>query len=146
MKEVMTMIIKLFELKSINITPSEHIQKSNFFSLISKNLSVCPKCITNNMSFYYCRCTICLDEFVNQSKCRIFLCHHLFHQICIDEWIKKNSVILFFETLQECPLCKRDINEIEEEEAQEEEEDASKYSFNNTIRNDKYFAELRAVC
>ncbi|TYJ16094.1 hypothetical protein E1A91_A10G227200v1 [Gossypium mustelinum] len=43
-------------------------------------------------------CVICLEEFKDGDSCRVLTnCNHLYHQLCIDEWLVKNS---------HCPLCR----------------------------------------
>ncbi|KAH1045815.1 hypothetical protein J1N35_036599 [Gossypium stocksii] len=43
-------------------------------------------------------CVICLEEFKDGDSCRVLTkCNHLYHQLCIDEWLAKNS---------RCPLCR----------------------------------------
>ncbi|KAA3481653.1 putative phosphoribomutase isoform X1 [Gossypium australe] len=43
-------------------------------------------------------CVICLEEFKDGVSCRVLTnCNHLYHQLCIDEWLVKNS---------HCPLCR----------------------------------------
>ena len=56
-------------------------------------------------------CPICLAEFRKGEVCRTMPepCQHTFHKICIDEWFQQSS---------RCPLCKRSIFSILEEEQQ----------------------------
>jgi len=35
-------------------------------------------------------CSICIGEFEDTSKIKILNCSHLFHEVCIDEWITKS--------------------------------------------------------
>ncbi|MFQ6646794.1 hypothetical protein Gotur_019867 [Gossypium turneri] len=43
-------------------------------------------------------CVICLEEFKDGDSCRVLTnCNHLYHQLCMDEWLVKNS---------HCPLCR----------------------------------------
>ena len=53
----------------------------------------------------YCEtdcCPICIEEFKSQPDDLVCLraCKHVFHKVCIDQWIHCNSV---------CPLCKHDM-------------------------------------
>ena len=43
-------------------------------------------------------CSICLEEFRNGSEIRNLLCKHVFHQSCIDEWLRQRN---------NCPNCKK---------------------------------------
>jgi len=43
-------------------------------------------------------CTICLEDFKEGTEIRSLLCNHIFHQTCIDEWLKLRN---------NCPNCKR---------------------------------------
>jgi hypothetical protein len=45
-------------------------------------------------------CTICLDTFQHSEKIRTLICNHIFHEKCIDEWIKKT---------ERCPNCNQNI-------------------------------------
>ncbi|KAB2010467.1 hypothetical protein ES319_D10G240000v1 [Gossypium barbadense] len=43
-------------------------------------------------------CVICLEEFKDGDSCRVLTnCNHLYHQLCIDGWLVKDS---------HCPLCR----------------------------------------
>lgn len=44
-------------------------------------------------------CPICLEEFEKDSLCRVLECRHLFHMLCIDEWLYKACVM--------CPMCQK---------------------------------------
>ena len=46
-------------------------------------------------------CLICLEKFLIKDKICYLPCNHLFHSICIKNWIKIKK---------ECPLCKRSIS------------------------------------
>lgn len=52
-------------------------------------------------------CSICLDTIVSdpeneEDKKRILDCSHIFHQLCIGEWLKLRR--------QDCPLCRAPVN------------------------------------
>ena len=49
------------------------------------------------------RCTICLEDFIKNDIVIYLPCFHIFHKLCIIEWINKHA---------NCPLCKLNINEI----------------------------------
>ena len=49
------------------------------------------------------RCTICLEDFINNDNVIFLPCFHIFHKKCIFKWISKDAT---------CPLCKIDINKI----------------------------------
>ncbi|KAM6584573.1 hypothetical protein CsatB_011575 [Cannabis sativa] len=43
-------------------------------------------------------CVICLEDFEKGDSCQVFpVCNHIFHSICIGNWLKKNPT---------CPLCR----------------------------------------
>mmetsp|Transcript_54356 Transcript_54356/g.62271 ORF Transcript_54356/g.62271 Transcript_54356/m.62271 type:complete len:510 (-) Transcript_54356:535-2064(-) len=48
-------------------------------------------------------CSICLEDYVDESNLRVLGCQHAFHQVCIDNWFERNS---------KCPLCKRSIENL----------------------------------
>ncbi|GMJ10522.1 TRANSLOCATED PROMOTER REGION, nuclear pore anchor [Hibiscus trionum] len=46
-------------------------------------------------------CVICLEEFKDGDSCRVLSdCKHLYHKICIDEWLVKD---------RHCPLCRDSV-------------------------------------
>jgi hypothetical protein len=49
------------------------------------------------------RCTICLEDFINNDKVIFLPCFHIYHKSCIFKWMIKDAT---------CPLCKMDINKI----------------------------------
>ncbi|KAK9164120.1 hypothetical protein Syun_005022 [Stephania yunnanensis] len=45
-------------------------------------------------------CVICLNEFVLGQSCRVLQpCNHIFHERCVNKWLKKKRT---------CPLCRVD--------------------------------------
>lgn len=42
-------------------------------------------------------CSICLENYTEESECKMLSCHHLYHSSCISEWLKISK---------ECPVCK----------------------------------------
>ncbi|XP_076309618.1 uncharacterized protein LOC143224957 isoform X1 [Tachypleus tridentatus] len=48
------------------------------------------------------KCTICLSEFENNEDVRRLPCMHLFHIVCVDQWLTTNK---------RCPICRVDIEE-----------------------------------
>ena len=51
-------------------------------------------------SNYDIKCTICLDEFENESNISLTECRHIFHTDCIKEWVRYKK---------ECPVCRNEI-------------------------------------
>ena len=49
------------------------------------------------------KCIICLEDFINNDIVIYLPCFHVFHKICLMQWIKKHAT---------CPLCKLNINEV----------------------------------
>ncbi|KAL3818371.1 hypothetical protein ACJIZ3_004276 [Penstemon smallii] len=47
------------------------------------------------------QCYICLVEYEEGDSMRILPCHHEFHRVCVDKWLK--------EVHRVCPLCRGDI-------------------------------------
>ncbi|KAM3270889.1 RING-H2 finger protein ATL30-like isoform X2 [Capsicum chacoense] len=47
-------------------------------------------------------CAICLVEFVDKSLIRLLTCDHVFHQECIDHWLKSNKT---------CPVCRARLDQ-----------------------------------
>ncbi|KAK7250646.1 hypothetical protein RIF29_33197 [Crotalaria pallida] len=51
---------------------------------------------------YNLECAICLVEFEDDSMLRLLtICCHVFHQECIDSWLRSNKT---------CPICRRDLD------------------------------------
>ncbi|KAG0311274.1 hypothetical protein BGZ99_010283 [Dissophora globulifera] len=48
-------------------------------------------------------CAICLCDYEDEEELRKLNCSHHFHKACVDEWLRLN---------RNCPLCKRDIEEL----------------------------------
>lgn len=46
------------------------------------------------------KCTICLSEFEDGEDVRRLPCMHLFHIVCVDQWLGMNK---------KCPICRVDI-------------------------------------
>lgn len=46
-------------------------------------------------------CMVCLCEFADRESCRKLPCKHMFHQSCVDEWLKRCT---------DCPICKSNID------------------------------------
>ncbi|GAA0138905.1 hypothetical protein LIER_34999 [Lithospermum erythrorhizon] len=61
------------------------------------------KCVSNVLKHQEdnAQCYICLIEYEEGDMVRILPCHHEFHQICIDKWLKEIHRV--------CPLCRGDI-------------------------------------
>lgn len=47
------------------------------------------------------RCSICLDDFNDKDLVYLLECKHLFHKICIDEWLTKYNY--------NCPICRKKL-------------------------------------
>ncbi|XP_055822815.1 uncharacterized protein LOC129891464 isoform X1 [Solanum dulcamara] len=52
---------------------------------------------SNNVS----QCHICLSEYEEGDKIRVLPCHHEFHLLCVDKWLKEIHGV--------CPLCRGDV-------------------------------------
>jgi hypothetical protein len=57
-------------------------------------LPVSVYCKTNESD----SCCVCMMEFENEDIIRKLQCVHIFHRMCIDQWLTKQS--------HECPMCK----------------------------------------
>ena len=55
--------------------------------------------VSPNMNEEQKRCTVCFTEFEPNEDVKFLFCMHIFHQECIDPWLKENST---------CPICKKD--------------------------------------
>jgi hypothetical protein len=51
-------------------------------------------------------CSICFELFNNNDNVIILNCNHVYHNNCINEWVKYKS---------ECPICRKEIECINEE-------------------------------
>lgn len=45
-------------------------------------------------------CAICIDDFQSDSLVQELSCGHLFHSLCISQWLEKSDL---------CPMCKRKV-------------------------------------
>ncbi|KAI8807710.1 hypothetical protein BJ742DRAFT_656407, partial [Cladochytrium replicatum] len=45
-------------------------------------------------------CVICLNQYTEGERLRLFPCRHHFHVPCADAWLRVNKT---------CPLCVRDV-------------------------------------
>lgn len=51
----------------------------------------------------YCyECILCLAEYEDGDELRFLNCEHIFHVVCVDEWLRRNKT---------CPLCSQDVGE-----------------------------------
>lgn len=44
-------------------------------------------------------CPICLEDFDEESYCRVLQCSHVFHYECVNEWLSSVAI--------SCPLCQQ---------------------------------------
>lgn len=47
------------------------------------------------------KCMVCLADFANADACRQLPCNHVFHQGCVDEWLRRCT---------DCPICKANVD------------------------------------
>eukprot|EP00927_Polykrikos_kofoidii_P086430 TRINITY_DN9684_c0_g3_i1.p1 TRINITY_DN9684_c0_g3~~TRINITY_DN9684_c0_g3_i1.p1 ORF type:complete len:454 (+),score=56.09 TRINITY_DN9684_c0_g3_i1:119-1363(+) len=47
------------------------------------------------------QCMVCLTDFSDGMKCRRLPCAHVFHQRCVDEWLRRCT---------DCPICKSNVD------------------------------------
>uniref|UniRef100_A0ACD5ZIE1 Uncharacterized protein n=1 Tax=Avena sativa TaxID=4498 RepID=A0ACD5ZIE1_AVESA len=46
-------------------------------------------------------CAVCLEAFQAGDKCRVLpACHHGFHALCVDSWLRKSRL---------CPVCRTEV-------------------------------------
>jgi hypothetical protein len=69
------------------------ILDENTKKLLFKNLE-------SNLKINYKTCSICIDDYEEESEIRQLNCSHIFHITCIDPWLLKESY--------KCPLCRDD--------------------------------------
>ena len=58
-----------------------------------------PKKYTNEIAHYNFNCTICLEEFNDESTVGVTQCKHVFHYTCLKKWLNQNVLEL------RCPNC-----------------------------------------
>ena len=69
------------------------------------------------------QCSICLENFNDCDNVSILPCNHVYHKNCIYRWFNNNN---------QCPLCKTNLDEIENEKYEEEE-----YEYENDDEKDE---------
>lgn len=57
---------------------------------------------TYSSEMKYAKCCVCMDDFTESDMVRVLLCHHIYHQGCIDYW---------FTSHPNCPVCDMDQRE-----------------------------------
>jgi hypothetical protein len=72
---------------------TDEILDENTKKLLFKNLD-------SNLKINYKTCSICIDDYEEESEIRQLNCNHVFHITCIDPWLLKESY--------KCPLCRDD--------------------------------------
>jgi hypothetical protein len=72
---------------------TDEILDENTKKLLFKNLD-------SNLKTNYKTCSICIDDYDDESEIRQLNCNHVFHITCIDPWLLKESY--------KCPLCRDD--------------------------------------
>lgn len=59
----------------------------------------------NETNFYeQPKCVVCLSDFSTGQPIRVLSCRHIFHQGCIEEWIKAK-----INNIPKCPTCNTDL-------------------------------------
>ena len=64
------------------------------------NFDSLPLCKYDNQQIVETNCSICLTDFINGDDVRKFQCNHVFHQLCIDNWLHLYNT---------CPMCRQII-------------------------------------
>ncbi len=85
--------------ENMNINMYKKTNKTHF---IKKNLPKYKKVKKENTSE---QCSICLEEYVENTYMRTLECHHHFHKKCIDKWLKKCD-----DENIHCPICRNQYN------------------------------------
>ena len=70
------------------------------------------------------KCSICLDEFVPDSKLYIIPCKHLFHKDCLEGWVAENY---------KCPVCRGEIAKYKVDK--EDDEDIERLELPNEVED-----------
>jgi hypothetical protein len=58
------------------------------------------KNIDEEIKQQYKSCTICTDEFEDDSKIQLLNCQHIYHHNCLTEWVKRKP---------DCPICRNPV-------------------------------------
>lgn len=88
--------------RGINIPNLEDHDQSNVGGLTDEQIDTFPVEIYKNKNYANeenKKCTICMEEFVENEKVKFLGCFHVFHAKEIKIWLKKNPF---------CPICKYD--------------------------------------
>jgi hypothetical protein len=67
------------------------------FVIMKKNYKIVIYQGTRNFKYKNKKCSICLCEFIKETKIKMLSCHHIYHINCIDLWVYNNPI---------CPTCR----------------------------------------
>ena len=82
------------------LNPDEVLRKQKLKELETLLKKVIkPKKYTNEIAQYNFNCTICLEEFNDESTVGVTQCKHVFHYTCLKKWLNQNVLEL------RCPNC-----------------------------------------
>ena len=84
---------------SVNFSDDENVNENNIKNILKYIPTSKIKIVNKNNE--NSRCVICLEDFVIDDEVSTLQCLHLFHQKCIEKWIKKKLW---------CPICKYEIS------------------------------------
>eukprot|EP00826_Nyctotherus_ovalis_P054401 TRINITY_DN7121_c0_g1_i10.p3 TRINITY_DN7121_c0_g1~~TRINITY_DN7121_c0_g1_i10.p3 ORF type:complete len:191 (+),score=32.66 TRINITY_DN7121_c0_g1_i10:833-1405(+) len=89
---------------------------------------------TKNNTYEQDKCVICLVDFSEAQPIRRLKCRHIFHKVCIEEWVKSK-----INTIPKCPTCNSDLTKerprgfAELHEAQSQVENLTRNTTSNLI-------------
>jgi len=61
------------------------------------------------------RCAVCLEDYEDQGWIRTLPCHHLFHSICVDKWLRQSA---------QCPTCKAKVAPKEQQQQEQQQQES----------------------
>lgn len=74
--------------------------ENNEYNNVSSNFSMKYSQLEDYNKEKYKTCSICIDDYDNDSQITITHCDHSYHSNCIEEWIKVRK---------NCPVCRSDF-------------------------------------
>ena len=88
------------ESRQINQDNEQCMKRFSLVSISHDDSESQRKVINPNKDNETSQCTICLEDFMDQTDVLVTSCDHAYHKMCIINWLEKSHM---------CPLCRHDL-------------------------------------